>query len=108
MARVCYIHHYLPTLYFAVLMLAHLLDHFLWNPSTAQYRRRSSGGSGGATAPSYSRIPLSRTVKNLTFVLTASLIVGVFWFFRDTAWGIDGPVWKRTGWKWRHSWNIRD
>lgn len=97
MARVCYIHHYLPTLYFAVLMMAHLLDHFLWNHSTARYRSKKGA-----------RIPLSEEIKNITFVLFCSLVIGVFWWFRETAWGIDGPVWSRWGIKWRKSWNIKD
>ncbi|PWN35847.1 putative dolichyl-phosphate-mannose--protein mannosyltransferase [Meira miltonrushii] len=97
MARVCYIHHYLPTLYFAVLMMAHLLDHFLWNSSTARYRSKKGA-----------RIPLSEEIKNITFVLFCSLVIGVFWWFRETAWGIDGPVWSRWGIKWRKSWNIKD
>jgi dolichyl-phosphate-mannose-protein mannosyltransferase len=99
MARVCYIHHYLPTLYFAVLMLAHMLDHFLWNVSTARYQSRRQGQG---------RIALSEITKNVTFVLTLSLIVGVFWWFRETAWGMDGPVYNRWGIKWRKTWNIRD
>ncbi|KAK0535978.1 Protein O-mannosyltransferase 2 [Tilletia horrida] len=48
MGRVTYIHHYLPTLYFAVIMLVHLLDHFLWNDSTARYRVRSAAGQAAA------------------------------------------------------------
>lgn len=104
MARVCYIHHYLPTLYFAVLMMAHLLDHFLWNPSTARYRIRRSGTGATGRQPT----PISETTKNLSFVAISFTIFAVFWWFRDTAWGIDGPVWQRWGIKWRKSWNIKD
>ncbi|EGN95845.1 glycosyltransferase family 39 protein [Serpula lacrymans var. lacrymans S7.3] len=31
MGRVTYVHHYLPTLYFSVLMFSHLLDHFIFS-----------------------------------------------------------------------------
>lgn len=106
MARVCYIHHYLPTLYFAVLMLVHLLDHFLWNASTARYRIRPSRSSSASAAQA--RAPLSDLTKNVTFTLIAGAVVGVFWFFRGTAWGMDGPIVKKNGIKWRHSWNIKD
>lgn len=87
----------LPTLYFAVMMFIHLLDHLLWNSSTAQYRTRTKG-----------RHPLSEVVKNASFAVMVISTISVFWFFRHTAWGIEGPVWKKWGYKWRKSWNIRD
>ncbi|UZJ57459.1 hypothetical protein CBS101457_006779 [Exobasidium rhododendri] len=99
MARVCYIHHYLPTLYFAALMLTHLLDHFLWNASTARYANRMVRGQ---------RTALSETTKNITFAIVCGAVLSVFWFFRETAWGIEGPIWKKKAFKWRHSWNIQD
>ncbi|CEH14995.1 glycosyltransferase family 39 protein [Ceraceosorus bombacis] len=97
MSRVLYLHHYLPTLYFATIMLAHLLDHFLWNPSTARYK-----GKGGV------RAPLSEARKNTAFAGFVGLIFVVFLIFKDTAYGREG---KAENWplvKWRKSWNIHD
>ncbi|GAC75515.1 dolichyl-phosphate-mannose:protein O-mannosyl transferase [Moesziomyces antarcticus T-34] len=94
MARVCYLHHYLPILYFAVLMLAHLLDHFVWRPTTAVYAR------GGR------RVPLSQTVKNAVFVGAVLAVGGAFWWFSGNSYGYTGDIKRHKGLKWRKSWNI--
>lgn len=120
MARVCYIHHYvscfflvlvlhgidptvfplqLPTLYFAVLMMAHLLDHFIFNESTARYTNRHARSQ---------RVPLSNNVKNAAFLSVSGLVAVVFWLYRETAWGIDGSANKIANLKLRKSWNIVD
>ncbi len=95
MGRVTYIHHYvsphlirccsaltsssqLPTLYFSVLMLAHLLDHFVFSS------RR-----------------LSDRTKQIVFGVSALTIVGTFWWFKGVAFGIDGPINDHWGLKWR-------
>jgi dolichyl-phosphate-mannose-protein mannosyltransferase len=83
MGRVTYIHHYLPTLYFAVLMAAHMLDHFVF---TARL--------------------LSERTKNIFFGVIAFAIVANFWWFRGVAWGIDGAINEYWGLGWRKSWNI--
>ncbi|KAE8270556.1 hypothetical protein A4X09_0g1783 [Tilletia walkeri] len=135
MGRVTYIHHYLPTLYFAVIMLVHLLDHFLWNDSTARYRvrtasiapqRRSSLGGGAdekaqlmsgnaASNPEASgltvhaapvRAPVSAQVKNITFGVVAGAVVGLFLWMHGTYMGMDGPMKKWWGMKFRKTWNI--
>ncbi|KAJ7510283.1 glycosyltransferase family 39 protein [Mycena galericulata] len=83
MGRVTYLHHYLPTLYFAVLMLAHLLDHFV-----------------------FSSRQLVLKTKAIAFGVCAGSIVLCFWWFKGVAFGIDGPVDEHKGLKWRTSWNI--
>ncbi|KAA1469296.1 glycosyltransferase family 39 protein [Dentipellis sp. KUC8613] len=83
MGRVTYVHHYLPTLYFAVLMAAHLLDHFFFTS------RR-----------------LSERAKWIVFGTVAFTIVATFWWFRGVAFGIDGPVNEHWGLQWRDTWNI--
>lgn len=134
MARVCYIHHYLPTLYFACILYVHVLDHFLFNDATARYKFikseapivsssvPSTTGTGTGTGSSKAqqsqpepvypdsglRRPVSNTMKNILFLVIAGAIVGTFAFFHKTALGIDGPVWKYAGRKWRNSWNIYD
>ncbi|KAJ7052545.1 glycosyltransferase family 39 protein [Mycena amicta] len=83
MGRVTYLHHYLPTLYFAVLMFAHLLDHFIF----------SSRG-------------LTQRTKTIVFGVCAGSLILTFWWFRGVAFGIDGPISEHKGLLWRSSWNI--
>ncbi|KAG9045476.1 Protein O-mannosyltransferase 2 [Tulasnella sp. UAMH 9824] len=83
MGRVTYLHHYLPTLYFSVIMLAHFFDHFVFTA------RR-----------------LSENVKTGVFILTYVTIVGVWWWFKDIAMGIEGPIADHWGLGWRKTWNI--
>jgi len=83
MGRVTYLHHYLPTLYFAVLMIGHMMDHFIFSA------RR-----------------LNEKIKTGVFIISSAVIVGVFWWFRGVAFGIDGPVQDHWGLQWRKSWNI--
>lgn len=85
MGRVTYVHHYLPTLYFAVLMAAHLIDHFF-----LASRR------------------LTERTKWIVFGVSASAIVLNFWWFKGVAFGIDGPINEHWGLHWRDSWNIYD
>lgn len=76
--RVTYLHHYLPTLWFAVIMAGNLLDHFVFK----------------------SRRFTERT-KWIVFTLVAGSIVGTFWLFRACAWGIEGPASALVGRRWR-------
>ncbi|KIL67087.1 glycosyltransferase family 39 protein [Amanita muscaria Koide BX008] len=83
MGRVTYIHHYLPTLYFAVLMFAHLLDHFVFSSKR-----------------------LSTKTKTIVFGIVTGTIVLTFWWFKGLAFGIEGPINDYWGLQWRKSWNI--
>jgi len=78
MGRVTYIHHYLPTLYFAVLMVGHLFDHFI-------FKSRK----------------LKDNTKWVIFAIAAGTVIGVFWWFRGVAFGIDGPIKEHKGLLWR-------
>ncbi|KAF8889886.1 glycosyltransferase family 39 protein [Infundibulicybe gibba] len=73
----------LPTLYFSVLMFAHLLDHFVFSS------RR-----------------LTIKTKWIVFGVFATAIFGTFWWFKGLAFGIDGPINEHKGLRWRESWNI--
>ncbi|KAF9258911.1 glycosyltransferase family 39 protein [Marasmius fiardii PR-910] len=88
MGRVTYVHHYLPTLYFSVLMFAHLLDHFFFHPSSSFARRFGVQG------------------KLVVFGIVAGAIVVVFLWFKGLAFGIKGPMNDHWGLGWRKSWNI--
>ena len=68
----------LPTLYFAVLMLAHVLDHFIFS----------------------SRL-LTTKVKNIFFGVFAFLLLFSFWWFKGVAFGIEGPIAEYKGLQWR-------
>ncbi|KAH9930672.1 glycosyltransferase family 39 protein [Fomitopsis serialis] len=83
MGRVTYLHHYLPTLYFAVLTSAHVLDHFVFTT------RR-----------------LSERTKWIVFAVIVTAIVGTFWWFRGVAFGIDDAINDHWGLKWRSTWNM--
>lgn len=125
MARVCYIHHYLPTLYFATILYVHMLDHFLFNDSTARYRLKplpisvtrvdekgtvvtTTTTSSVSTGSASGKRPMSERTRDVVFVVCASAIVGVFWYFYHTALGIDGPIHQYSGRQWRKNWNIYD
>lgn len=73
----------LPTLYFSVLMFAHLLDHFIFSS------RR-----------------LSLQSKQIAFGAIAGAIMVTFWWFKGLAFGVDGPITDHWGLEWRRTWNI--
>lgn len=78
MGRVTYVHHYLPTLYFSVLMFAHLVDHFVFTAKR-----------------------LSEKTKWIAFGALSFSIVACFWWFRGFAFGMDGPINEHWGLQWR-------
>ncbi|PWN54061.1 putative dolichyl-phosphate-mannose--protein mannosyltransferase [Violaceomyces palustris] len=109
MSRVCYLHHFLPILYFSVIMLAHLMDHFFWNPSTARYTfLYRSDSLTHSKEMSRIRRPFSEGAKNLVFVIAVGSVLGAFLWLRGTAYGMDGDIHKHRGMQWRKSWNIYD
>ncbi|KAF8804399.1 hypothetical protein BYT27DRAFT_7194377 [Phlegmacium glaucopus] len=78
MGRVTYLHHYLPTLYFSVLMLSHVLDHFIF--SSKRYTKKT---------------------MNIVFGVLAFIIVFTFWRFKGVVFGITGPIAEYKGLQWR-------
>lgn len=78
MGRVTYVHHYLPTLYFSILMLAHLIDHFVFTTKR-----------------------LSEKTKWIVFGVLSFSIVACFWWFKGFAFGMDGPIEEHWGLRWR-------
>lgn len=85
MGRVTYLHHYLPTLWFSVIMVGNLLDHFIFK--SRRFTKRT---------------------KWIAFSFIAGSIIITFWIFRACAWGIEGPAKNLVGRRWRKSWNIMD
>lgn len=84
MGRVTYIHHYLPILWFAVLMGGHMSDHFVFSE-----KRR-----------------LKEVTKSVVLFSLGIIIFGTFWWFKGVSYGINGPIGEHTGLLWRKSWNI--
>ncbi|KAF8800041.1 hypothetical protein BYT27DRAFT_7263183 [Phlegmacium glaucopus] len=78
MGRVTYLHHYLPTLYFSVLMLSHVLDHFIF--SSKRYTKKTT---------------------NIVFGVLACIIIFTFWWFKGVVFGITGPIAEHKGLRWR-------
>jgi hypothetical protein len=68
----------LPTLYFAVLMFGHLLDHFIFSS------RR-----------------ISTNKKWIAFGIVTGVIFLTFWWFKGLAFGIAGPMKQHWGLQWR-------
>lgn len=68
----------LPTLYFSVLMFAHLVDHFVF--SSRRWSER---------------------IKWIVFAVLTGAIVGCFWWFKGVAFGIEGPIGDHWGLRWR-------
>lgn len=68
----------LPTLYFAVIMVAHLFDHFVF--ASRRYKD---------------------TTKWIVFGIFAFAIVANFWWFRGLAFGVEGPIKDHYGLLWR-------
>jgi hypothetical protein len=98
MGRVTYLHHYvrtfsvvqsvgksnvspliqLPTLYFSVLMLSHLLDHFIF--SSRRFTTRTKG---------------------IVFGVITFIIFATWWWFKGVSFGIAGPINDHKGLQWR-------
>lgn len=89
MGRVTYVHHYLPALYFAMLVFVFEVDYF------TQPLRRS-------TKPAHRAIYLG------IYAGLYLLVIGTFWYFRWIAFGMEGPKLD-----WKHltllpSWRVSD
>jgi len=79
MGRVLYVHHYLPALYFAILVEGFVFDHFTRN--------------------------LNPTTKWGVFAIAYIAVAGTFIHFKDISFGMEGDSskWKHLNWlpKWR-------
>ncbi len=82
MARVTYVHHYYPALYFAILTFGFLADWFL--------RNRKAAVQWGVYA-----------------VLDAT-VIGLYVYFMPICWGMVGPNKQYSYMKWFDSWRMSD
>ncbi|PKS12155.1 hypothetical protein jhhlp_001453 [Lomentospora prolificans] len=82
MARVTYVHHYYPALYFAVLSFGFLVDWFV--------RGKNKG------------------VQYATFGFLYALTIGLYIYFIPICWGMTGPNRDYKYMKWFNNWRISD
>jgi dolichyl-phosphate-mannose-protein mannosyltransferase len=82
MGRVTYLHHYFPALYFTILMVPFLLDHFTRNSSA--------------------------TVRYAVFVPVFLAVIYTFIRFAPVAFGMEDPVESYRPLRWRETWNLVD
>jgi dolichyl-phosphate-mannose-protein mannosyltransferase len=80
MGRVTYLHHYFPALYFGILLVPFLVDHF-----TAKLNKRTQ-------LLIWSAIYIS--------------VIGVFLHFAPLAYGMVGPASNYSSRQWRKHWSL--
>ncbi|KAJ3415012.1 Protein O-mannosyltransferase 2 [Chytridiales sp. JEL 0842] len=80
MGRVTYLHHYFPALYFAILTMSLVTDHFLSK--------------------------VSDKLRTIIFGSLGTAVILVYLYFADFAFGIAGPASAYKGRKWMSGWNI--
>ncbi|RKP28448.1 dolichyl-P-mannose-protein mannosyltransferase [Metschnikowia bicuspidata] len=84
MGRVTYVHHYLPALYFAMLVFVYEVE-----VVTRRFKSRP-------------------VVYVSIYVGLYALMIGTFWYFRWIAWGLDGPKENWAHLKLLESWRVSD
>jgi len=82
MARVTYVHHYYPALYFAILTFGFLTDWFLSNRQ--------------------------KIVQYSVYGLLDAIVIGLYIYFIPICWGIVGPNKQYSYMKWFDSWRMSD
>lgn len=82
MARVTYVHHYYPALYFAILTFGFLIDWTVRNRNTA--------------------------IKAAVFGILYTAVIGLYIFFIPISWGMTGSNKQYSYMKWFDNWRISD
>ncbi|KAI9488653.1 glycosyltransferase family 39 protein [Zychaea mexicana] len=82
MGRVTYLHHYFPALYFSILMVPFLMDHFT---QRATPRRRQ-----------------------MVFTIAFTAVILTFVYFSPFAFGMRGPASEYSGRQWFKAWTITE
>lgn len=89
MGRVTYVHHYVPALYFAMLVFTYEFEVF-----TLPLKNSNS--------------PVKKVLYVLAYVVIYTIVIGSFWFLRHISFGMEGP---KENWKYLtllRSWRISD
>ncbi|SSD61967.1 probable Dolichyl-phosphate-mannose--protein mannosyltransferase 2 [Saccharomycodes ludwigii] len=87
MGRVTYVHHYLPALYFALIILAY------WFEYLTMYWHTSKCG---------------RIIKYVLYFGYAAIVIGGFMYFSPISFGMEGPSSDYKYLNWLKSWKIAD
>ncbi|KAH7040526.1 glycosyltransferase family 39 protein [Microdochium trichocladiopsis] len=82
MARVTYVHHYYPALYFAILALGFLVDFFLRNQK--------------------------QVIQYTIYGILYTIIIGLYIYFIPICWGMTGPNKQYSYMKWFSTWRVSD
>jgi len=82
MARVTYVHHYYPALYFAILTFGFLTDWFLSNRQ--------------------------KVVQYSAYTILDTIVIGLYIYFIPTCWGMVGNNKQYSYMKWFDSWRMSD
>ncbi|KAL6920373.1 hypothetical protein FSST1_004399 [Fusarium sambucinum] len=82
MARVTYVHHYYPALYFAILNFGFLIDWFTRNRNN--------------------------TIKSIVYGVLYTVIIGLYIYFIPICWGMTGPHKEYKYMKWFDNWRVTD
>lgn len=88
MGRVTYLHHYFPSLWFSILTFGLLLDHFIFKSKSPRLMQVNQFGK-------------RMICSSLSVII---LLTGVW--FRDCAWGLQGPIHLYKYRQWRKTWSI--
>ncbi|ODV74499.1 dolichyl-phosphate-mannose-protein mannosyltransferase PMT2 [Cyberlindnera jadinii NRRL Y-1542] len=87
MGRVTYVHHYLPALYFAMIVLVFLLEHF--------------------TRPLREGKTTKKTIIYWSiYIVWYIVVIGTFWYFRHISFGLEGPSRDYEYLNWLKTWRI--
>lgn len=87
MSRVTYVHHYLPALYFALLVLAYLFE--------ASMQKWTSSKKGSL-------------LRLVIYTLYMTIVVYGFYYFSPISFGMEGPSSNYKYMKWLSTWTISD
>lgn len=72
MGRVTYVHHYVPALYFAMLIFTYEVELF-------------------STPLKYARSPTRKILYAVVYFAAYAIVVGTFWYWRAMSFGMEGP-----------------
>lgn len=89
MGRVTYVHHYLPALYFAMMVFVYEVEVF------TQPLRRSPKQA-------------NKLIYAAIYATLYALVIGTFWYFRWMSWGMEGPKSDWAHLKLLSSWRVSD
>lgn len=87
MSRVTYVHHYLPALYFAMIVLVFLIDY-----ATRPLRLKNTSSS--------------KIILLFIYVAWYILVIGVFYYFSPISFGLEGPSRQYEYMNWLKTWRI--